>query len=307
MIDPHKTLDKVPVGWTNNRLHFFKYMSTSTAKIVLKNRTLRWSTAGLLNDPFELQISLALRGDKKSIKEKSLERMWKIYATDEPFVPSNALGTMLVYLRNFVKGMSKDFFFDKIGNAIEKSFDVIEQKEHSNSQQLSQFFSDVKILSLTIRPDNSLMWSHYANSHQGVVLRLRNVPEKDSPYGMARPIIYTPEPPALFTEDYLINALCGVETIDVTKTNDAVIYRKSSEWSYEEEWRVNGALGRQRGQPFEDNPFGADELDGVIFGLRTSEDDKSEIRKLCEKYPHVEFMQASKSASQSSVDINVIA
>ena len=47
---------------SENRQHerqsFFKYMPLSTAKIVLKNSTLRWSSPSLLNDPFDVPREL---------------------------------------------------------------------------------------------------------------------------------------------------------------------------------------------------------------------------------------------------------
>jgi hypothetical protein len=43
---------------STNRLHerqsFFKYMSAATARIVLTNRTIRWSSPVLFNDPFDV-------------------------------------------------------------------------------------------------------------------------------------------------------------------------------------------------------------------------------------------------------------
>ena len=46
-----------------NRLHerisFFKYMPASTAKVVLDNSTLRWSSPSLFNDPFDVPRELS--------------------------------------------------------------------------------------------------------------------------------------------------------------------------------------------------------------------------------------------------------
>jgi hypothetical protein len=38
----------------HERQSFFKYASTSTATVVLTNRTLRWSSPVLFNDPFDV-------------------------------------------------------------------------------------------------------------------------------------------------------------------------------------------------------------------------------------------------------------
>src|SRR5262245_43309165 len=43
----------------HDRETFFKYMSASTAKLVLSNRTLRWSSPLLFNDPFDVPRELS--------------------------------------------------------------------------------------------------------------------------------------------------------------------------------------------------------------------------------------------------------
>jgi hypothetical protein len=53
-------LPEIPPNWNNDRLHFFKYMNFETAKIVLENRTLRWTTPRTLNDLYDVQIDLRL-------------------------------------------------------------------------------------------------------------------------------------------------------------------------------------------------------------------------------------------------------
>jgi hypothetical protein len=40
--------------------HLFKYVSREVGKLVLANRTLRWSTPGTLNDPYDMQFDLQL-------------------------------------------------------------------------------------------------------------------------------------------------------------------------------------------------------------------------------------------------------
>ncbi|WP_087004770.1 hypothetical protein [Rhizobium sullae] len=123
---------------------------------------------------------------------------------------------------------------------------------------------------------------------------------------MAEPIKYTSEVPAFFTEAYLINSFCGIESFATDATINSIIYRKSAEWEYEQEWRVSGGFGRNKEEAYEDVNFGWNELDGIIFGLSTTEADKAEIRKLCEAYPNIVFMQTIKIAGSSTLYVNVI-
>lgn len=287
----------------NDRVHFFKYMNENTAKIVLRNRTLRWSTTSQLNDPFEMQFDIAAQIDKALIKNAALEKLWELYTGDVPIAAKNAVGAVFEYLRVNVKTLTKNDIFSEFGPAIDEGLAVIEANAGTNTAQIIPMFSKIKILSLTVRPDINLMWAHYANSHKGVVLRLRSIPALDSPYSEAIPVQYSDEVPAFFTETFLINSFCGIETVDPAKLSDSIVYRKTADWAYEQEWRVETGFGRNKDEPFEDLPFGWNELDGVIFGLSTTDEDKTAIRDLCKRYPNVEFMQATKVAGTSTLDI----
>lgn len=300
-----KLVDK-PAMYANDRLHFFKYMSAETAKIVLQNRTLRWSTAAELNDPFEMIFDTSLNGDKTEIRDAALDQLWSLYTGGEPIKALNDVGRMFEYIRVNIPDLKKDALFEEFGAAIDKGLAIIEANAGKSSAELMPVFASIKILSLTQRPDIALMWAHYTNSHKGVVLRFRSIPALNSPYGMAKPVRYEAAVPMLFSESYLINAFCGVETLGTGELMDRILYRKSPHWAYEEEWRISAGDGRDADKSFEDVTFGKNELDGVIFGMKTSDADRTDIRALADMYPNVEYMQASAIPNTDVLDINVI-
>src|SRR4051794_34870497 len=53
----------MPIANEKN-LVFYKYMSPATAHAVLGNQTLRWSTPGTLNDPYDMQFDLKYEVDR---------------------------------------------------------------------------------------------------------------------------------------------------------------------------------------------------------------------------------------------------
>jgi hypothetical protein len=100
--------------------------------------------------------------------------------------------------------------------------------------------------------------------------------------------------PPLYDEEALFDLfdLEGHHRSDGYKIIDEVVWTKSSHWAHEREWRLYGSA-RETVAAYEDVPFAATELDGVIFGLRIAEDDKATIANLIRaKYPHVESLQA---------------
>lgn len=299
-----ETIPNMPEKWANNRLHFFKYMGESTAKKVLENRTLRWSTAATLNDPFEMQLHVSIDEiDMSKVKQASLDNIWRLYSGTEPIVAANPLGIALELLRVYAPGLPKEHLLNEISTGFDEGASVIRSNMPKNREEILSGLSQIKILSLTIRPDISLMWSHYANSHRGVVMRFRSIPEIDSMFGMAKPVIYSQTRPTLLTEEYLINSFSGLDSLNTSEITNSVIYTKMDEWSYEQEWRISFGNGRNKDAPFEDLPFGEREIDGLIFGLRTTDADRAEIRKFAEQYPNIEFMEVRLNQGVGKLEI----
>ena len=302
-MDLDARITKAPIHWHNNRLHFFKYMTASTAKVVLANRTLRWSTASLLNDPFDMQFDMSIDVDREKLKESALEKMWGLYSSDRPIPAKNLAGALMEMLRKIPKRFSRAEFDSEFGPVIVEGYDRMLAQLPKTHAQAEPYFSRIKILSLTATPNNNLMWTHYADGHSGVVMRFRSIPEIDSPFGMARPMNYVTEVPSLFSEDDLVNISAGISNIDASAIMDKVIYTKSADYEYEQEWRISSGSGRDVEAPFEDLRFGRDELDGIIFGLKTSDADKDEIRALAAEYPAASIMRAVRGRSSLELSI----
>lgn len=292
--------------WNNNRLYFFKYMSESTAKIVLENQTLRWSTAEKLNDPFDMQFDMKITGDESRVKLEIVLKIWGLYRHGVFNAPSNPLISIIAGIHATVGQIPKADFFKIMMTALDESFAEWNKAMPAANLEVAQNIASFKILSLTSRPNIPTMWSHYANSHQGVVMRFRSIPEQDSQFGMARPMQYFSSVPSQFSEEDMIHGFLE-PTSDMwelqKKIMDKIIYTKSKGWEYEKEWRIYSGHGLNLNADFEDLPFRRDELDGVIFGLKTTDADKEDFRRLAAKYPAVEFFQVGRE--RSSFDLSI--
>ena len=288
----------------NDRLHFFKYMNENTAKIVLKDQTLRWATRDYLNDPFELHHQVLATVDKALVRQRVIDQMWEVFQGRVTSAATSLIGPMLEKLREQQPNMAREQFDAELIQGLTESINqteaIADKLVGSRITELAQ----VKILSLTIRPDNAAMWSHYSNGHKGVVLRFRS--SANSLFVMAEPVEYTDVVPAFVAENFMVHMLAGTPLPPTRPVTHSIIFRKSPEWSYEQEWRVTMGFGRDRSAPYEDLPWGGDELDGVIFGTRTTDVHKDEIRQICAVYPHVEFMQASMVPGLATLDIKVV-
>jgi hypothetical protein len=107
----------------NDRLFFFKYCTANVAKLVLQNRTLRWSTPATLNDPFDVQFDMEIKVTKAELKEPSLERLWSVYLGEIAPNPANQLGGVIRYLSTHSKKLSKARFFEEFGPAFDEGYE----------------------------------------------------------------------------------------------------------------------------------------------------------------------------------------
>jgi hypothetical protein len=272
--------------------HFYKYAKPDVALTILTNRTLRWSTPPTLNDPFDMQFAFQLRADPKKVRALALEKYWQHHYGELRELPLNRLGLMVRIARGKLSQMPREKFEATFGGAIDAGMDRAFRDMAMHSRAIQSHFENDKILCLSEIPDSILMWSYYANNHTGVVLRFTDQTD-DNPLSEARPVRYVDQVPSLFDDEQLSDMLSGYDPRSVENIMEEVVWTKCNVWAHEREWRVYTGQGRTKDQ-FEDVLFGVQELDGVIFGMRTVEKDRDAILEVVNKnYPHVAFFQAN--------------
>jgi len=131
------------------------------------------------------------------------------------------------------------------------------------------------VCSFCAKPDNPIVWSHYADSHRGFCL----IFDADNEvFGGAIGVVYRDEYP----------------TLDVTEVDDERILKaaglvKFTDWEYEDEFRlVSAEPSFPDALPVQNNKwtFPSEMLIGVIFGLRISDQDRQLIMDFCEGRPN---------------------
>lgn len=273
---------------------FYKYMTYSTANIVLENKTLRWSTPATLNDPYDIQFDFRINFDRDKVLHHSLEKLWKAFTGELTGHPDSQMSIAMNILRPYIQEMPKEHFMKIMEEGIKTSFSEFDKNINQTHKITREHLSTTKILCLTDSPTNQLMWAYYADSNRGVVLRFQDEPGENSPYQMARQMSYMPDIPMLFEEDELSDFLAGLVTFDTTKRINSLIYTKSDAWKHESEWRIFAGDGRNKFAPHEDRSFGARELTGAVFGCRMPLEQKTALSSIIKRlYPHAEIFQAA--------------
>lgn len=118
----------------------------------------------------------------------------------------------------------------------------------------------VGVLSLTERPDDMLMWAHYANSHNGYCLELDATIQ---PLSLAYRVHYDEERPVF--------RLFDPNRADIIKRT---LLHKADFWEHEFEWRLVG--------PLDIGPvvFPPEALKSIIFGARIADEDEAALRAM---------------------------
>ena len=161
--------------------------------------------------------------------------------------------------------------------------------------------SSTLALSLSEKPDNLLMWSHYTRSHEGFVLGF----DADHSFFKGKgkgiykltKVVYSTKRPNV-----------GLSKLSLVET----YFTKSIDWEYEQEWRLfadaNDACMTVEAQDFPICLFDlpADAVTEIILGYRSREtlrDRISSVLSLNNKLQHVTLKRAVINEKEYTLDI----
>ena len=270
----------------------------------LQNRTLRWTTPGLLNDPYDMHFDRRVDINPERVRELALQKMWEVYIGEREPPIGNRLSAALLLFRDVAAGLTREDFNRGLAEGVDQGIDNLLARVPELQAQLRDEIRRSKILCLSEVPDSTLMWAHYAEDHRGLVLCFRSIEELDSPWKEALPINYVEHMPLLFDDEFLADMLSGRVAMDARAIMNSMIYTKQTHWSYEKEHRIFTGRGRDEAVAFEDVQFGARELDAVVFGFRMPQASRRLVSDLLrDAYPHVERFEAVLANDQFGIGI----
>lgn len=275
----------------------FKYLTAASATAVLANRKLRWSTCTMFNDPADMQIDLRVDFDVERVTQLTLEKMWaRIEREGEALEHENAVAAALERTKEHWRRVGSIGFRTAFVPGIHASLQKIRNATKTFCDEMRGPLAMTKVVCFSARRDSTLMWSHYAESHAGLVLEFANAEGFDSPYHLAKEVIYSNEAPALGTEEEIASILAGEGRLG-REIFERMVFTKSDDWQYEQEWRLQTGDGREPGRPFEDVPFAAEELRSVYFGAKTSQATLNLLLPLlAASYPSTEVWKARRES-----------
>ncbi|MDD9223233.1 DUF2971 domain-containing protein [Enterobacter kobei] len=196
---------------SENRQHerqsFFKYMPLSTAKIVLKNSTLRWSSPSLLNDPFDVPRELFPEVSEQQVSTAFAQKLILEFQN-----PRDNLDELEPGIIEILQGMRKSF---PLGISSEMNQHLVNMMSAavqitdalSALQELKEHWLNTldkkRVICVSEEPDIIPMWNHYADGYKGLVLEFECLDELDSVWLLANPINYTDTKPLIYSAEGL--------------------------------------------------------------------------------------------------------
>jgi hypothetical protein len=150
--------------------------------------------------------------------------------------------------------------------------DIAAFRKNNRLNDIQAFQSELAkfgVLSLAASPQNTLMWSHYANDHKGICIGFERSPENILGKKLnTSKVDYRKSYPSLslkiFSDKELLN-----------KSQHRVLHTKSMQWEYEDEWRVIVPDG-DKAYPV------PGKIVSIVFGARISDLNKRIMESLLE-------------------------
>lgn len=286
-----------------NRLHdrqsFFKYMSADVARLVLANRTLRWSSPILFNDPFDVPRELSF-GITPDALVQALARKLAELIENPPDDTTRLEPKLRLIVETVKKGISSEMR-DKMLSGLQDSrwWHHPEGKSMDAMRDLwKSWLPDHRILCFTESAAHTAMWYHYADKYRGVVLEFLCLDELDSAWLAAQPVTYSEPKPQVYTADGWAEIMCLRHDLAVRAILHTATYTKSPDWKYESEWRIASFRRPTDTGNFTDYKFDRRELGGIYFGPMISSEDRLSLRRAAGAFSTVKLWDVSIGMSR---------
>jgi len=253
-----------------------KYDHSSFEKLLLHNE-LGFVSPRKFNDPFDCKLNITFNSSNESDWREYKRWALKIeHPNIEETEIDNLANTFIKngrYKEKETRDSQKDVFTKTLENLTSKYF-------------IASFCQGEK-------PDNLLMWSHYANGHSGYCLQfdLNAFPVGDDCYRVN-----------YFNKYGELNELNTL--IKETNWIDLFLTRKSDIWKYENEWRFIWQDDNEKGKNIIFREIPENAITGIVYGCNLPENNKRiKINLLAHRKIPIKQYEAMKKGNEYGLDI----
>lgn len=276
----------------------YQYMSTDKCFSILRNRALPLRNFLSYNDPFECLPEFSSYADLLPVFSASNERQREEMIVKQLDVIGKRYKISENQLAEIKKGIFTSSFLKfaplsiasifAIGASISSLFGSHSRKNDENETALkielflSKFIPNLMNLytsCFTVEKGNILMWSHYANSHKGIVMGF-DTSNKPFTEGQMKEMTYSDKRFDFSIQNYM-------NTADMENLMTALLTSKGTDWKYEKEHRLIYNIKKNKEKIVwrdkHNNPhvkLDEDCIKCIYIGRRTPEIDKQNLRTI---------------------------
>lgn len=246
-------LENIKVGLSTKnkycprKIYKYRALSDNSVQNVI-NENIWFDNPLNMNDPYDCRFTLENFTDRKFISPEEYSSYYINYPDELDQELLHSISNRNMTYREFLQQVKIQ---DKPLFKLNEALDQVHQENISNlNTHISKF---IFFCSFSEKFNSTLMWSHYTENHKGFCIEYDSSNnELNNPYiDLLYPIFYKEQ---LFDlSDYFYNKDTQVtpNKLNNLYLNYPLIH-KSSEWSYEKEWRViynHGTLNQAKNLP----------------------------------------------------------
>lgn len=155
-------------------------------------------------------------------------------------------------------------------------------EEDETALATNAFMQGFRILCVSSRKDSECMWDRYAEGHKGIVLKISPNIDKDSKFQRFLPVVYQACRPTLYesAEAFQESGLFGDQQARIKDAMDKIVYAKTLEWEYENEYRL--AIPVHGDNDWDTLSYHPEELSELYLGVNAPHNWKAEVVALAE-------------------------
>jgi hypothetical protein len=286
----------------------YKYLHPDRVD-VLRGGRIRYTQATALNDPFEIRPYFkAIIAEPWLVKQLAqpidiTEQLVQAYNNAPEWHGVISLEQWLEFVRvTLASPEGRETIQETLGIVLGVIRDATPEAREKFAET---FTTGLGILSLSAVADEPLMWSHYADSHRGFVIKFDDDHgyfdrrrSEDDDFFRLRPVVYRPHP----QHEALVDM-----------TGEDVMLSKGVRWSYEQELRLvvpvrdEQPVGQDAaGEPVYLFDFPADAVTGVILGARSAPALTANVQAVLAdpRYSHISLRRATLAEESGAVIIS---
>ena len=272
------------------KMNFYKYTSFDTTKLIIQNKTIRWSSPLKFNDIEECQFVPYSKESFEKANREYFDILIKIANGENLDIDYHRLSEITKMLISIIRLSIDQNTFDAT-NIIDNVINFASNPEADYREYINKGLIRVfRILCVTAKFDNKLMWAHYGDQHYGCVIELSKL-YIDKPRGLKEGRVDYHE--NLYPKTNSLDLLLYGETPELRDLMiQDVIFSKRSIWNYEEEFRLmysenfgniqfvhnfqtnekSLTASNQTDELFTDVPIEMDYIKSITFGVRVTEE-----------------------------------